>query len=802
MQLAPIHRGNGGIMKPYCHALLFVVLMVGVPRLIQAAECKSEWHYWKDGQIIASFPDANGSLTTTINPDYDEAGNPIPWCATEVANIYFSGGGWKIGWAYKTDGLPGVQYPWFYADNYGNVNGVPNGFTTDDYIPPINGYTQLADDQDWIALKTKPIYVSGQRLGSKYENKPVASAPPPPQDLCANYVPPQTDPGQCKQWGCYPDTGKTTIFAADNGTPCDPGYDGYIGICTWGSCQYVVSATNSVTPVKPTTLVSAKEFICNLNQGKVTCSGKSLDPNNTVVSKIVNSTAQITNAVSLSAADNHVCALLNDSTVKCWGQDIAAAASPSYDPYASGPVSATLQDPTTILSASGQKMIGVTQIVSDVDKDVFLLKDGSLAYRGDKGTLYDASGKQAAPLTPFKLLKTVIQIARNLVLYQDHTASGFYTANTFPGSNLIDIGALKIGNAEAWIAMPKTGDGTVSDPYSGTTIEPGKIVVVNNSLKYLSYGYQDYWGYISYPYLGTINTDKGQLITDGFDTVCYKEDGVKPICNKIGSTYVADYYTVGYKLSYTKPIFPIDDFFTEIASTDSSTCIKVTGDLVKCWGSNKYNEMGSFENVVGTAQCLNGKAGCFTNSGKVGVGVIYATTENTQIKLVCGQTNSPPNNSNASITVASEYLACEGNTVKLQFPQASCLGDIKKPNCAFGNTQCTAGGLVQCGLDYVASTFIPFCQNGAPTCIKPPENAPYGTPSCIVNTYSGSGCIDVYGDKQWNATLVCSNGVPTCKGMDWYAPYVSVDPDKSILCESPTSQPMCVNTPPKDPYSP
>lgn len=124
---------------------------------------QDEWYFWKNGKIVGHY---FGCTTEYANKD--TSGRPIPWHPTKTAQIYFSGKQHGTDWTYGTGG--GVTTPWFYASNDGRVNGVANGFTTTLNVPPINGYTMLSDTRWWIAIKTAPVYVSGKRLGTDWQN--------------------------------------------------------------------------------------------------------------------------------------------------------------------------------------------------------------------------------------------------------------------------------------------------------------------------------------------------------------------------------------------------------------------------------------------------------------------------------------------------------------------------------------------------------------------------------------------------------------------------------------------------------
>lgn len=125
-------------------------------------EKEHEWYFWKDGKIMGRYFGC-----TTDYADKDSAGRPIPWRATKTAQIYFSGRQYGTDWTYSSGG---ISYPWYYAANDGSVNGVANGFTTTVNVAPINGYTMLSDTQKWSATKTIPVYVSGKRLGTDWQN--------------------------------------------------------------------------------------------------------------------------------------------------------------------------------------------------------------------------------------------------------------------------------------------------------------------------------------------------------------------------------------------------------------------------------------------------------------------------------------------------------------------------------------------------------------------------------------------------------------------------------------------------------
>jgi cysteine-rich repeat protein len=140
---------------------------------VQNASCppEREWIYWYGGQPHQEC----GCIT--VNADKDAAGKPIPWMGDKFAMVYFAGGRYQVDWTYRKDGLPIYQGPWYYAAKDGSVNGVPNGFTSNTTIAPINGYTYLADNQPWAAMKPKKVYVSGSKLGSTWKNCGVAESP-------------------------------------------------------------------------------------------------------------------------------------------------------------------------------------------------------------------------------------------------------------------------------------------------------------------------------------------------------------------------------------------------------------------------------------------------------------------------------------------------------------------------------------------------------------------------------------------------------------------------------------------------
>lgn len=125
-----------------------------------------EWNYWYGGtsHVMCGY--------TTVNADVDPVTQqPIPWIVDKAIQVYISGSGT---WTYETTG--GIKTPWYYAEDNGYLNGIPNGFTTTAYVKPIdsdtNFYTTLADTKPWIATKTIPTYVTGQRLGTTYKNYP------------------------------------------------------------------------------------------------------------------------------------------------------------------------------------------------------------------------------------------------------------------------------------------------------------------------------------------------------------------------------------------------------------------------------------------------------------------------------------------------------------------------------------------------------------------------------------------------------------------------------------------------------
>lgn len=118
-----------------------------------------EWNYWYGGQSHQTCG------CTTVNADLDAVTKkPIPWIVDKPAQVYFSGAGTY------TYGTGCVTTPWFYAANDGSVNGIANGFTTTATVPPIFGYTKLADTKSWCATQTVPVYVAGGKLNTTWKN--------------------------------------------------------------------------------------------------------------------------------------------------------------------------------------------------------------------------------------------------------------------------------------------------------------------------------------------------------------------------------------------------------------------------------------------------------------------------------------------------------------------------------------------------------------------------------------------------------------------------------------------------------
>lgn len=208
---------------------------------------------------------------------------------------------------------------------------------------------QLAIDPKSASLKKGTDYLGGSFVFLTYPSTVVSGGA---LDLCKNYAPPSTNPGQCQQYLCDNSTGKAKLFAASQGQPCNDGNPLTVGeTCSYGSCAGGAASgtqtTNGTTPFTAfakSVSVGAHHTCIITNDYKVLCWGSNsqgqLGNNNYGAINPQPSPVQLGAQIptSVSADYYHTCATLNTGFVKCWGSNDDGQLGNSGGP---GPVTVT-----------------------------------------------------------------------------------------------------------------------------------------------------------------------------------------------------------------------------------------------------------------------------------------------------------------------------------------------------------------------------------------------------------------------------------------------------------------------------
>ena len=234
------------------------------------------------------------------------------------------------------------------------------------------------------------------------------------------------------------------------------------GTLTDRSSPVQVQASAGVNLTNVAQISSGGRFTCaRMNDGTVRCwgygpFGQMGDGSTNTTNPYPLQVSGITTAIQVASGHNHVCALLADGTVRCWG----------YNAYGELGDSTTTNNalPVQVLAASGAGYLsGVTAIGSGRFHSCALISDGSVYCWGDNENGELGDGTTVSKSIPVR-------------------AGTIANATTISAGEYHSCSVLQDGTAQCWgaAAFGQVGDGTTADASSPVTvIGPGGYGVLS-----------------------------------------------------------------------------------------------------------------------------------------------------------------------------------------------------------------------------------------------------------------------------------------------------------------------------------
>jgi len=414
------------------------------------------------------------------------------------------------------------------------------------------------------------------------------AACPAVNDLCyidgVCYAQGATDPTNlCKI--CNPETPDVWFNASENSV-CD---DGSLNT-TGDKCNSSgVCAGTAGAPVPPeiAEISAGSNFTCALGEnGKVYCWG--LNNSNQVSPESAD--FKFLNPVeisvsgglkSISSGNMHVCAVSNNDTVYCWGNNLNGQL---------GRTGSDLGAPSAVAGISGAVDVSVNGYHSCA-----LLNDSTVKCWGknESGTLGDGTTDDSSTPVSVAGLENVSVIS-----------AGFYHVCA-----VIDDGTVKCWGSNEYNQL-----GTSTADFSSIPVEIEGIddaVAVScgryHSCVLLSTGKVECWGDSDYELLGNyftlqsnlpveaMITGKATSVVAGISHSCAVLEDHSAVCwgyNEYGQLGT-DYTSGGSFVKYPVDVRNVSGDIEKIACGTAHTCVVFTDGSVRCWGNGAYGALGT-----------------------------------------------------------------------------------------------------------------------------------------------------------------------------------------------------------------
>jgi alpha-tubulin suppressor-like RCC1 family protein len=267
----------------------------------------------------------------------------------------------------------------------------------------------------------------------------------------------------------------------------------------------------------------------------------------------------ITTAISVSAGENHTCAVLSDGTIACWGDNSSGqlgdgTRNPTLFPVmVSGITGATPATTATDVSAGGSHTCALL-----ADGSVFCWGDNTFGQLGNGSSFTDhppSPGFSDIPIQANLTGATAISLAAGA----DHTCA-----------------VITGGTVRCW------GDdtfGQIGQPY--TSIGPGLPLLT----------------FSTFP-LPVPNLSIATGVTGGLDHSCATILGGGVQCwgdGSFGQLGFGGFFTPFNPILVAVPIFNVLNLSTadQVDAGANHTCAHLSNDVIECWGENNVGQLGS-----------------------------------------------------------------------------------------------------------------------------------------------------------------------------------------------------------------
>jgi alpha-tubulin suppressor-like RCC1 family protein len=275
----------------------------------------------------------------------------------------------------------------------------------------------------------------------------------------------------------------------------------------------------------------------------------------------------LSNVKSVAVAGGHVCALIVDGTIKCWGYN-------SRGQLGGGTTAYSTANPTTVVNVSGAVSVAVAQ--SNISCAV--ISDGTVKCWGNNidGQLGNgtASNQDYAPVTVPGLtgVKSV------------------YLGNNFSCA-LVTGGTVKCWGKNNFGQL---GNGTNTSSYSPTSVSGLTGVTAlsgdwYNACTLITDGTVKCWG-VDYTNLPSAVT--GVTGARSLSAKCAVISGGTVKCWKRGNDYGQLGDGTSTYASSMPYVIPNLGGVTEVSVQYTSACAVISGGTLKCWGNNDYGQLG------------------------------------------------------------------------------------------------------------------------------------------------------------------------------------------------------------------
>ena len=389
---------------------------------------------------------------------------------------------------------------------------------------------------------------------------------------------------------------------AGAGTVCAGSCDGA------GSCSYptpvcttstTCSSNNVVDPnvcsngacVAPPGRACTGNFICSGTACKTSCATSA----DCLPNYFCGAGACHLDATAIAAGTSHVCALLLDGTVRCWGGN-------SSGQLGNNAV-ATSTVPIQVNATGGAVLTGVTAIAAGGSHSCALLSDGTLRCWGDNtfGQLGNVSVISATSTTP-------------VTVSASGTAVGGATAITASGAGacaLFSDGTIKCwgANDSGQLGNPGFSGASSATPLAVTGVSGATRIVAgsggHHTCALLSNGSARCWGNDTDGELGDgmmTSTSTAAVVQSGLGGISSMAAGLYHTCAVIsgqircwGANGNAQLGNPGITAVRSLTPVTVGTFSnaTAVAAALLHTCALVPPGLVYCWGANFNGELGS-----------------------------------------------------------------------------------------------------------------------------------------------------------------------------------------------------------------